>query len=62
MKLQLLFNENPDEETKSHILDLIFESALSDIRSGLSHWVDVIGSLDLDGAQQVGFLRKDKPP
>jgi hypothetical protein len=61
MKLQLVFNENPDEETKSHILGLIFESALSDIRSGRSHWIDVICSLDLDGAQQVGFLGKDEP-
>ena len=54
MKLRLLFNANPDEEAKSHILDLIFESALSDVRSGLSHWIDIVGVLDLDGAQQVG--------
>ncbi len=53
MKLQLLFNANPDEETKANILGFIFESALSNVHSGLSHWVDIVGVLDLDGVQQV---------
>lgn len=56
MKLQLLFSANPDEETKGKILSLIFESALSDVRSGLFHWVDIVGVLDLEGIQQVGLV------
>ena len=54
LKLRLLCTTQSTEETKSGILDIMFKTAVSNVRSGTSHWVDLISILGPDSAQKVG--------
>ncbi|KAK2783012.1 RNA polymerase II mediator complex subunit [Emmonsiellopsis sp. PD_33] len=53
MKLRLLFNSETDAEVKRRMFDLVFEAAKSNVHKGLSHWVDVVGTLHADAAQEI---------
>lgn len=53
LKLRLLCVVDSAGETKNNILDIMFKTAVSNVRSGTSHWVDLISILGQDAARQV---------
>ncbi|PGG98881.1 hypothetical protein AJ79_08757 [Helicocarpus griseus UAMH5409] len=53
MKLRLLFASECDEDVKGRIYDFVFEAAKSNVQKGQSYWVDVVGTLHADAAQEI---------
>ncbi|KAL1851814.1 RNA polymerase II mediator complex subunit [Paecilomyces lecythidis] len=62
MKLQILFNAESTEGTKNDIIDVIFKTAVADIRAKRSNWVDMVVAMSTEVVQQIrqraerGFL------
>lgn len=55
LKLRLLCVTEATEDMKNGLLDIMFRTAVSNVRSGTSHWVDLISILGLNAAQQVSY-------
>ncbi|KAL4939066.1 hypothetical protein BDV06DRAFT_199624 [Aspergillus oleicola] len=53
LKLQLLFNAEPDDEVKNNIVDVMFKAAVADSRSKKSNWVGLINLMNQDAARQI---------
>jgi mediator of RNA polymerase II transcription subunit 12 len=53
LKLQLLFDTASQEDVKDGIIDMMFKAAVSDVRAGKSHWLDLVSLANQDAVQQV---------
>ncbi|OAX82239.1 hypothetical protein ACJ72_03402 [Emergomyces africanus] len=53
MKLRLLFGFECDGDVKKRIYDIVFEAAKLNVHQGQSHWIDVVGTLHADAAQEI---------
>jgi mediator of RNA polymerase II transcription subunit 12, fungi type len=53
MKLQILFNEKQSDDIKNKIVDLMYKSAIADVRAGHTYWLDLVSTMGQDAAEQV---------
>lgn len=53
MKLQILFNEKNDDSIRNSIVDLMYRSAVTDVRAGNTYWLDLVSTMGQEAAEQV---------
>lgn len=53
MKLQILFNEKNDDAIRNSIVDLMYKSAVADVRAGHTYWLDLVSTMGQEAAEQV---------
>ncbi|KAH8703880.1 putative RNA polymerase II mediator complex component Srb8 [Talaromyces proteolyticus] len=53
MKLQMLFNMEKGEEVRNSIVDVMFKSAVADVRSGQTHWLDLVSLMSQEAVEQI---------
>ena len=53
MKLQILFDEKSDDNIRNSIVDLMYKSAVSDVRAGTTYWLDLVSTMGQEAAEQV---------
>lgn len=53
MKLQILFDERNDDSIRNSIVDLMYTSAVADVRTGNTYWLDLVSTMGQEAAEQV---------
>jgi mediator of RNA polymerase II transcription subunit 12 len=53
MKLQILFDEKNDDSIRNSIVDLMYKSAVADVRAGNTYWLDLVSTMGQEAAEQV---------
>lgn len=53
MKLQILFDEKNDYSIRNSIVDLMYKSAVADVRTGNTYWLDLVSTMGQEAAEQV---------
>ncbi|KAF5013290.1 hypothetical protein F66182_15196, partial [Fusarium sp. NRRL 66182] len=53
MKLQILFDERNDDSIRNSIVDLMYTSAVADVRTGNTYWLDLVSTMGQEAAEQL---------
>ncbi|OKL63096.1 hypothetical protein UA08_02000 [Talaromyces atroroseus] len=53
MKLQILFNEKHSDDIMNTIVDLMYKSAIADVRAGHTYWLDLVSTMGQEAAEQI---------
>jgi mediator of RNA polymerase II transcription subunit 12 len=53
MKMQILLDEKSDDSIRNSIVDLMYKSAVSDVRAGNTYWLDLVSTMGQEAAEQV---------